>query len=141
MLVTDEGGRETVKVADFGLARLYQVSKLSGVTMKGDVGGSMAYVAPEQITNFRDARPPADQYAAAATLYNLLTNRLIYDLPRGIELQLLKILYEGPVPIQSRRPDVPDALAELIHRGLARRPEDRFADVAAMRAALEAFRA
>ena len=78
---TREGGRETVKLADFGLARLYQASQLSGLTMQGDLGGTAAFMAPEQITHLRQVRPPADQYAAGATLYNLLTDRPIYDLP------------------------------------------------------------
>jgi serine/threonine protein kinase len=139
LLVTQEEGREVVKVADFGLARIYQSSKLSGVTLKGDVGGTIAYMAPEQITNFREAKPPADRYAAGATLYNLLTRRLIYDLPHRFELQMLKVLHEDPVPIQERRADIPDDLAELVHCALARNPKDRFEDVTEMRKALLPF--
>jgi serine/threonine-protein kinase len=139
LLVTQEDGRELVKVADFGLARIYQASKLSGVTLKGEPGGTVAYMAPEQITNFREARPPADQYASAGTLYNLLTGRLIYDMPREFEMQMLKILHNAPIPIRSRRPDVPEGLAEVVHRALARRPEERFQDVGAMRRALAAY--
>ncbi len=81
LLVMQEGDREVVKVADFGLARIYQSSKLSGVTLHGDVGGTTAFMAPEQITNFRQAKPPVDHYGAGATLYNLLTNHFIYDFP------------------------------------------------------------
>jgi len=140
LLLTQEQGREVVKVADFGLARIYQASKLSGITMSGDLGGTIAYMAPEQITNFRDAQPAADRYSAAATLYNLLTNRLIYDLPRGIELQIVKVLSNDPVPIKSRRPEIPDELAAIIHRALSRDPQDRFTDVLVMRKALEPFK-
>jgi hypothetical protein len=43
------------------------------------------------------------------------------------------------VPIRSRRPDLPEALAEAVHRALARRPEDRFADVGELRQALLPF--
>jgi serine/threonine-protein kinase len=139
LLVVEQDGRETVKLADFGLARIYQASKLSGLTLKGDLGGTVAFMAPEQITNFRDAKPPVDRYAAGATLYNLLTNRLVYDLPRGVELQLLMVLQEDPVPIQTRRPDIPDGLAALIHRALERDPKDRFADVTEMREAMVPF--
>jgi serine/threonine-protein kinase len=139
LLLTHEDGREVVKVADFGLARIYQASKLSGVTLKGDVGGTIAYMPPEQLTNFREAKPAADRYAAGATLYNLLTNSLIYDLPRRYEMQMLKILHEDPVRIQDRRADIPDDLAEMIHRALLREPDERFADVTEMREALLPF--
>jgi hypothetical protein len=139
LLVTEQEGREVVKVADFGLARIYQASKLSGVTLQGERGGTVAYMAPEQITNFREAKPPADQYSAGATLYNLLTNCLVYDLAGGYERQMLKILHEDPVAIRSRRPDLPEGLASSIHRAMARAPQDRFADVAALRKSLAPY--
>src|SRR5262249_39332353 len=72
LLVAGAGGQETARLADFGLARVYQASQLSGLTMTGDIGGTVAFMAPEQITNYREAKPPVDQYAAAASLYNLL---------------------------------------------------------------------
>jgi serine/threonine-protein kinase len=49
------------------------------------------------------------------------------------------VLEADPVPIQSRRGDLPRGLAEVIHRALARDPDDRFTDVAAMSTALEPF--
>src|SRR5439155_19533887 len=83
LLVTKVNGREVVQLADFGLARVYQTSRLSGLTMNGDIGGTLPFMAPEQILNFREAKPPVDQYAAAATLYNLLTGCLIFDFGVG----------------------------------------------------------
>ncbi|MCC6420537.1 MAG: protein kinase [Gemmataceae bacterium] len=136
LLVTQEGGREAAKLTDFGLARVYQASALSGLTLAGDIGGTPGFMAPEQITNFREAKPTVDQYAAAATLYSLLTASHIYDLPAKYQQLLMKILYEEPVPVRTRRADVPEALARVIEKGLAREPELRFPDVRAMRAAL-----
>ena len=49
------------------------------------------------------------------------------------------VLQEDPVPIRSRRADIPEALAAVIHRSLARDPAGRFPDAAAMRAALAPF--
>lgn len=140
LLVEDRGGREVARLSDFGLARTYQASQMSGLTMRNDMGGTMAYMAPEQITHFREAKPPADQYSAAGTLYKLLTDRPVYDLPRQSSQQILMILQEDPVPILDRRPDLPPDLAAVIHRALAREPEARFPDVTAFRAALEPFR-
>jgi serine/threonine-protein kinase len=118
------------KLADFGLARAYQCSALSGLTMMGDVGGSIPYMPPEQITHYRDARPPADQYAAAATLYHLLTGRLIFDFGNASnQRKLAQILCEEPIPIRTRRPNIPSPLAAAIHQALSKEPEKRFPSV------------
>jgi serine/threonine protein kinase len=132
-------GKETLKLADFGLARVYQASELSGLTMTGDMGGTLAFMAPEQITHFREAKPPADLYATAATLYNLITDKFVHDLPRAAEQRLLMILTEEAVPIQSRRPDIPDGLAAVIHRALSKETEMRFPDARTMRKMLTPF--
>ncbi len=139
LLLTKEGKREVVRLADFGLARIYQASPLSGLTMTGEIGGTIAFLPPEQITDFRGAKPAADQYSAGATLYNLLTDRFIFDFPPNHNERLLMIMLDEPVPIQGRRPDVPRQLAEIIHRTLAKPPEDRFPDVTTLRRALLKF--
>ncbi|CAN5782182.1 hypothetical protein BH23PLA1_BH23PLA1_24770 [soil metagenome] len=139
LLISKVGGRLAVKVVDFGLARIYQDSPLSGLTLTNQVLGTPAFMPPEQITHFRESKPPVDQYALGATLYTLLTGEKIHDFPPRPELQLLMILQEDPVPIRSRRADIPEELAALIHRSLARDPAKRFPDVEAMRAALLTF--
>jgi serine/threonine-protein kinase len=112
---------------------------MSGLTMVGEFGGTLAFMAPEQISRFRQAQPSADQYATAATLYNLLTGQFLHDFPEGAHERLRMILEEEPVPIQARRPDVPPQLAAVIHRALAKEPEGRFPDVRALRKALREF--
>ena len=139
LLVAQEEGKKSVKLADFGLARVYQESRMSGLTMEGDVGGTVAFMAPEQVTSFRKTPPSADQYSAAATLYNLLTGKLPFDFEPGSGPGLTVILQNAPVPILERRPDLPRALAAIIHQALAKDPADRFADVTALKAALKPF--
>jgi serine/threonine-protein kinase len=138
LLIREVSRRDVVKLADFGLARVYQASALSGLTLSGDVGGTVAFMAPEQIVNFREAAPPADLYSAAATLYNLLTDRYVFDFPRGTQERLQMILEGTPVPIRHRRPDVPKSLAALIHRCLAKEPAER-PDAPTLRKALLKF--
>jgi serine/threonine-protein kinase len=139
LLVADEPGGEVARLADFGLARTYQASQMSGLTMTGDVGGTVAFMAPEQITNYREAQPSVDQYAAAGTLYNLLTGKFPFDLPKNPQQRLLMILQDDPVPVRDRRPDLPAGLAEAVDRALSREPADRFPDVKALRQALLPF--
>jgi len=142
LLVTGPAGYEVSKLADFGLARVYHASPLSGLTTLGDVGGTTPYLPPEQITAYREVNPAADQYATAATLYRLLTGKYLYDfqdLPT--EQRMAKILLDEPVPIQNHRPHLPDALAQLIHHALEKDPAARFPDAAAFRDALLPFAA
>ena len=106
---------------------------------QGEVGGTPAYMAPEQVTHFREVRPAADQYSAAATLYHLLTNCYPHDLPKGVEKQLALIVNGSAVPILDRRPDLPPELAAVIHRAMSRDPKDRFRTVTSFRKALLPF--
>jgi serine/threonine-protein kinase len=139
LLLTEVGGPENLLLADFGLARVYQESRLSGLTMTGEWCGTIPFMPPEHITAFRNVQPPADQYATAATLYNLLTNAYVYDMPRELDQQIMTLLSKDPVPIQSRRPEIPKKLAKVIHRALEREPDDRYPDVTALRKALLPF--
>ena len=138
LMVTQSGDRDAVKLADFGLARIYQASNLSGLTMTDDAAGTPAFMAPEQITHYREAMPATDLYAVGATLYNLLTNCYVYDFPAvRPEAKYLMILQDDPVAIRKRRRDIPKGLASLIDRALAREPKDRFPGAREMRRALE----
>ena len=136
LLIETRPNDDFVWLADFGLARAYQASKLSGLTTTGNIGGTLPFMAPEQITHYRDVTPAADQYSAAATLYHLLTKRHTYDFPKEVAKQLLLVLQESPKPIQQHRADLPDQLATVIHKGLARIPTARFVDVESFRIAL-----
>jgi hypothetical protein len=138
LLVAEADGKKVVKLADFGLARHYQESRMSGITLQGDKGGTLRYMPPEQITAFRTVKPAADQYAAAATLYNLLTGGYLFDFEAAGDA-LGMILQQEPVPVRRRRPELPEELAAVIHKALAKDPEARFPDARAFRTALTPF--
>lgn len=131
-------GKRQVKLADFGLARVYRASQISGLTHLGDLGGTPAYMPPEQITNYREVMPAADQYSTAAMLYHMLTGKWVFDLP-PMPAGLLTILNKEPVSLSSRRPDLPMSLGEVIHKAMAKKPADRFPDVVAFKQALVPF--
>ncbi len=138
VLVQDSGASLNVKLADFGLARVYQTSRMSGITMQGEIGGSLAFAPPEHLTNYRDAAPTGDLYSVAAMLYTLLTGEFIYDFPDSVARAVLMVLQTDPIPIRDRRDDIPNDLITILHKALERDSEKRFASAADMRAALAA---
>src|SRR5262249_13895951 len=80
VMLAELGGRKRgVKLTDFGLARVYEDSRLSGLTLTGDMGGTPAFMPPEQILDFRNVGPAADIYGTAATLYHLLSGKYTFD--------------------------------------------------------------
>jgi serine/threonine protein kinase len=127
---------EECRLADFGLAKAYQSASVgTTVTLPGAVGGTLAFAAPEMVTDFRRAGPLADQYGAAATLYCLLAGCPPHDDTRMMEL-LDSIRKRDAVPLGRHRPDLPEALTVAIHRALDRDPRRRFPTVKALRDAL-----
>jgi serine/threonine-protein kinase len=138
LLAVAPDGRRQVKLADFGLARVYRASAISGLTHIGDLGGTPAYMPPEQITNYREVMPAADQYSTAAMLYHMLTGNWVLDLP-PMPAGLLTILNKEPIPLYDRRPDLPKELSDALHKALAKQAADRYPDVTAFRQALVPF--
>lgn len=140
ILLAREGKKLRVKLADFGLARTYQESTLSGLTLTGNIVGTPKFMAPEQITDARNVQPASDQYSAAATLYRLLTKSYTHDFSEDLQEALRQILLETPVPLRERRADVPQDSAEAVQRALAKAPADRFPTIAELAQALQEFR-
>jgi eukaryotic-like serine/threonine-protein kinase len=136
VLVQDTGTSINVKLADFGLARVYQTSRMSGITMQGEIGGSLAFAPPEHLTNYRDAAPTGDLYSVAAMLYTLLTGEFIYNFPDSVAKAVLMVLQTDPIPIGERRDDLPQDLIMVLHKALERDSKQRFASASEMRTAL-----
>jgi serine/threonine-protein kinase len=137
LVVTEAGGGgERVKLSDFGLARAYETSSMSGLTFSDAAGGTPAFMPPEQATDFRGAKPSADQYAAASTLYYLLTGSNVYEKCRSVPELLKRITAEDPIPLRPGAAELPGLCGAVIRRALARDPAARFPDARAMKAAL-----
>ncbi|QEL15100.1 hypothetical protein PX52LOC_02008 [Limnoglobus roseus] len=139
ILVGRDGSKRSAKLADFGLARAYETSKLSGLTMQGEIGGTPLFMSPEQVTHYREVKPAADQYSAAATLYRLLTKQYTHDFPRGIAAQLAHVVSVKPILITARRADIPTELGAVIHKALSQDASDRYPNVMAFRQELKRF--
>jgi serine/threonine-protein kinase len=127
------------KISDFGLAKSFRGLGLSGLTFSGEMRGTVPFMPPEQMLDFKTVLPSGDLYATAATLYYLLTGQFIYDqVTDGGDL-IRTLLEESPVPVRNRRPDIPDDLAAVLEKCLARDPKDRYPTATAMRQVLRPF--
>jgi serine/threonine-protein kinase len=128
----------TAKLTDFGLAKSFTQSGMSGITMAGDMAGTFAYMPPEQIKDFRNVKPTSDIYAIGMTAYSLLAGDTALDIgPSGDMAATVRAIFEGQiVPLRQRAPEVPERAAEVIERALAKDPAQRWQSAAAMRTAL-----
>ncbi len=121
----------TVKLADFGIARAVEQTRLTQV---GSVVGTAAYLSPEQ-SRGEEATPVSDVYSLGVVIYQLLTARLPYE---GNSLAELAIRRENerPLPPTSYEPSIPEALSVSVLRALENEPEHRYADALELGAAL-----
>lgn len=126
------------KLTDFGLAKSFKQTGMSGVTMVGDVAGTIAYMPPEQVRDFKDVQPPSDIYAMGMTAYALLTGTHALDIsPRAGIAETVKAIFEKPlVLVTTRNREVPPQIARVIERALAKEPQNRWRTAGEMREAL-----
>jgi len=126
LLVARERG--VVKILDMGLARLSTPSILTDtsgtLTREGSVLGTFDYLAPEQAKNARDVDARADLYSLGCTFYHLIAGKPPFADGPGLD-KLIRHQMDEPPPLASLRPDVPPGVAALIHKLMAKRPEDR----------------
>ncbi|MCB9897719.1 MAG: serine/threonine protein kinase [Planctomycetes bacterium] len=118
------------KVIDFGVARPIERELLDApLTRAGDLVGTLAFMAPEQLDGRVDVR--ADVYSLGVVLYELLTGTLPHSLGELPFAEALRVLREEtPVPPGARVPGVPRELDWIAGQALEREPERRYASVA-----------
>jgi eukaryotic-like serine/threonine-protein kinase len=138
ILVSGRSPNLVAKLTDFGLAKSFTHSGMSGVTMAGEMAGTLAYMSPEQLRNFRDVKPQSDIYAVGMTAYSLLSGSLALDLPNKSSVNdTIRAIFEQPaVPLRQRAPHLPGPVCEVIDRALAKDPAQRWQTATAMRNAL-----
>ena len=125
----------TVKVADFGIARLTNGKQN---TMTQEALGSVHYISPEQARGSRiDAR--SDIYSAGVVLYEMLTGRLPYegDSPVAVAIQHI-----NSIPLSPREIDdsIPEPMEAITVKAMASDVDKRYVSADAMLADLDAFR-
>jgi response regulator RpfG family c-di-GMP phosphodiesterase/serine/threonine protein kinase len=134
----DAGGdppRGQVKILDFGLARPGRRRHTEAHSLLGTVD----YMAPEQARDARAVDIRADIYALGGTLHWLLTAQKPFPQDRPIVEELMARQHESPTPVRALRPEVPEALEQVLARMMARDPAERMSSPSAVMAALSDF--
>jgi serine/threonine protein kinase len=129
LFVVDDG---TLKVLDFGVARL----SASNLTAAGMLLGTPEYMSPEQARGQKmDAR--ADVFSAAGVFYFMLAGRPPFG-SRDLRNVLHAIISEDPAPLSDE--EAPDALRQVLAKGLAKNPQQRYQQCADLRADIDRVR-
>jgi len=146
ILCVAEGDKPIVKIADFGLAKAFDLAGMSGYTSDNSntenpsVAGTYAFMPRQQVLDFKYAKPEVDVWAAAACLYQLLTGRLPRNFTRsdGMSSAPWQIVLETPtLPIRHYNAEVPAQLAATIDLALTDCSSLHFKTVAEFRQALK----
>jgi len=133
-LMVDRHG--TVRIVDFGIARV----EGSGMTVDGAMIGTLDYMSPEQLLGLPvDYR--SDIFAVGAVAYELLSYQRVFS--RTLNDTLLPRLsqeHPDPVPLAELCSNMPAGLESIVMRALAKRPEDRFANLEEARVVIREVR-
>ncbi len=121
----------SIRVADFGIARISASSK----TATGTVMGTPSYMSPEQVAGKKvDGR--SDLFSLAVALFELTAGEKPFKGGEGIGTLLFQIANDPHPDINVVRPGLPSSLKAVIDKGLAKKPEERFSRGSEMAAAI-----
>lgn len=117
VLITPEGH---AKIADFGIAKLNQAQ----ATLPGEVLGSPAYMAPEQLRG-EGVDPRSDLFSAGVILYNMLTGFRPFQGDSATTI-CYKVVNRNPIYVSAFDATFPPELDRIVSKAIAKAPDDRF---------------
>ncbi|GAB5546545.1 MAG: serine/threonine-protein kinase [Sandaracinaceae bacterium] len=118
------------KLLDFGVSKGFDMG--GKLTRTGSVVGTPQYMSPEQARGKRDVDPRSDLWSVGIVLYEGFAGELPFDSENPGDV-LISVATEEPQSLSVHRPDLPESVIALVHRALAKKPDDRFSDARAMR--------
>ena len=124
----------SVKVMDFGIARVMSKSN----TLTKEALGSVHYISPEQAKGgYTDSR--SDIYSLSVVMYEMMTGRPPFDGESPVAVAIQHINGGAPKP-SSLNPNIPVGMEQIILKGMALEPKDRYASATEMIQDMEEFR-
>ncbi len=134
LFITTEG---RLKVLDFGLARMHEITVDSLRTKEGTTLGTTPYMPPEQARG-RAIDHRADIFAVGATMFRLLAGRYLHDAGSAFEL-LLKMGRDPAPSLRTVAPDIPEQVCMVVDRAIAFDRDQRYPDALSMLADVRAL--
>ncbi len=126
-------GKNRIKLMDFGLAHLSEVSQ----TLTAGIQGTVAYMSPEQAVG-EPVDHRTDIWSLGVVLYEMLTGSLPFPGERA-QAVVHNILNKEPAPLSKIRSDIPLEVETIVGRCLKKNPQDRYPSASALKADLVAF--
>lgn len=122
-IIISASGR--AKLVDMGLARSTDLQPGEGLTQSGTTLGTFDYISPEQAIEPRQADCRSDIYSLGCTFYHMLTG--VPPVPDGTAARKLQF-HQNELPLDPRQlnPEIPDALAAILSKMMAKNPQDRY---------------
>ncbi|MEC9072724.1 MAG: serine/threonine-protein kinase, partial [Myxococcota bacterium] len=134
VFLCDGDGPALVKVVDFGISKVADSQTVK--TQDAVVIGTPCYMSPEQARgDSRNVDARSDVFALGAIVYEMLTGVRAFDSEQVVST-LYRIIHEEPPPIIELNDTVPESVIAAVERALAKKPDDRFPDMASFIGAL-----
>lgn len=116
---------DAVKVADFGLSRcLGETDQPLNLTQSGVAMGTPLYMSPEQVQG-KPADPRSDMYSFGVTCYHMLAGEPPFRGSSAFDVAVQHV-QNPPPPLAGFRPDLPPDLCAVVHKMMAKKPDDRY---------------
>jgi len=131
--LAEDGSEDHVYLSDFGISKTSQAT--TNLTLAGQVLGTLNYLAPEQIEG-RTVDGRADAYSLACAAFEMLAGAPPFRRDQSLAVMWAQ-LSAPPPALTSARPDLPAAVDQVMFRGLAKIPEERYPSCRAFAAALQ----
>ncbi len=115
-----------MKVADFGLARIVAEGQSLNLTQTGMTMGTPLYMSPEQVEG-KTLDPRSDIYSLGVTAYHMLTGHPPFRGETALAVAVQHVRNE-PEPLQHAKPELPADLCRVVHKMLAKKLDERYAN-------------